>query len=74
MKRSDNDHLKREFFVVFPLNHVNRFINFNILMRRKQAKQHFMISNTDRSSKAGTDCWSILDIAIFLFDSFGILD
>ena len=61
---------------VFPSNETKRFFNITKMMKGK--KYPFLIANTDRSDKEGTDWWSILDIDgkedFLLFDSFGIKD
>ena len=76
IKKSDNEHLKRNFLGVYPSNHINKFVEFHKLMVKK-AQYPYLILNTDRSYKPGTYWWSIIDIhlkkSIFLFDSFGII-
>ena len=55
---------------------MNKFINHASMISEKERKIHFVIANTDSSSKGATGWWSILDIEpktdIFFFDSFGL--
>ena len=62
IKYSENEHLKKKFVGVFLLNHTNKFININQLLKNKQMRYGFLISNTNRSDQPGTHWWSILDI------------
>ena len=68
------DDLKKNFVSVFPSNYVTRFILFYEMMIEKN-RYPFIIMNTDRSNKNGTNWWSFLDLhqgkEIFSFDSFG---
>ena len=71
----DND-LISNFVSVFPSNHLNKCINHAAMISAKERKYHFVIANTDDSSKAGMHWWSFLDIEpktnTFFFDSFGL--
>ena len=74
-KVNDED-LKNNFIGVFPSNYINRFISYHSIIKdRLKVKYPFIITNTDRSDRAGTHWWSFLDLhpkkEIFLFDSFG---
>ena len=74
-KVNDKD-LKNNFIGVFPSNYINRFISYHSIIKdRSKVKYPFIIMNTDRSDRAGTQWWSFLDLhhkkEIFLFDSFG---
>lgn len=53
IKKSDNEHLKRNFLGVYPSNHINKFVEFHKLMEKK-AQYPYLILNTDRSYKPGT--------------------
>ena len=72
-----DDDLISNFVGVFPLNHMNKFINHEAMVSAKEGKYPFVIANTDDSSKGGTHWWSTLDIEpktdIFFFDYF-VLD
>ena len=53
----------------------NLKIRLRLIKENKEAKYHFLISNTDRVSRAGTHQCEILDIypknELFIFDMFG---
>ena len=70
-----NNDLADNFVGVFPFDKMNKL--FDIVKMMKGKKYPFLIANTDRSDKAGTHWWSILDIYskkdFWLFDSFGVL-
>ena len=55
---------------------MNKFINHAAMIPCREGKYHFIIANTDDSSKGGTHWWSILDIEpktdILFFNSFGL--
>ena len=71
----ENDDLKNNFVGVFPSNFITHFIAFHQLIKEKRGSYSFMIMNTDRNNKKGTDWWSVLELhnrkTLFLFDSFG---
>ena len=71
-----NVDLNNNFVGVFPLNHINKFINYSTMISAKEGKYPFFMANTDDSQKGGTHWWSILDIEpktdIIFFDSFGL--
>ena len=54
---------------------MNKFVNFQQIMKTGGTNHPYLISNTDRSDKDGTHWWGILDIhpkaEILFFDSFG---
>ena len=62
------------FVVVFPVNHINRFIDYKTIILEKKGKYPFIIANTDTSDKNGPHWWSIIDIKprtdLLFFDSF----
>ena len=64
------------FVGVFPLNHMNKFIDTAAMLSEKKGKCPFVIANTDSSEKGGTHWWSILDIEpktdIFFFGFLGL--
>ena len=60
-KEINSDDLNENFLAVFPSDKINKFIMFERMMPGK--KYPFIISNTDRSDKNGTHCWSILNIS-----------
>ena len=70
----NNEDINLNFIGVFPSVKINKFVSFDRMMTGK--KHPFLISNTDRSDKNGTHCWSIFDIEpkneFFLFDLLGI--
>ena len=70
----DNADLNNNFLGVFPSNKINKFISLKKMMVDR--KNPFLIANTDRTDKGGTNWWSILDISqasdILLMDSFGV--
>ena len=70
-EREDDD-LKNNFVGVFSSNQIFRFINFHKLINEKNVQHPFMIMNTDRDNKKGTNWWSFLEFHtrrdIFLFD------
>ena len=75
IKNSENKHLKKSFCCFFLSSHINNFINILKLVKSKQIRNGFIISNTDRSDQPGVD-WSIGHAptnAVLLFGSFGIL-
>lgn len=55
---------------------MNKFVNFQQIMKIRSTSYPFLISNTDSFDKDGTHWWGILDIhlkaEIFFFDSFGL--
>ena len=57
----DND-VKKLFIGIFPSNFVNRFVSFHNMISESGAKYSFVITNTDRSDKRGTNRWSFLDL------------
>ena len=59
-KMIDNNDLDDDFVGVFQSNKMNKFFNVTKMMKGK--KYPFLIANTDRSDKPGTQWWSILDI------------
>ena len=73
-KMVDNNELEQNFVGVFLSNKMDKFFNKTRMMKGK--KYPFLIANTDRSDKADTDWWSILDIDgkkdFLLFHSFGV--
>ena len=56
-------------------NRISCFIHFHSLMNENDAKNHFLIMNTDRIDKERTHWSNISDLHaekyIFLFDRFG---
>ena len=66
--------LNDNFVVVFPVNHIDRFIDYKTIILEKKGKYPFIIANTDTSDKNGTHWWSIIDIKprtdLLFFDSF----
>ena len=76
LQNINDEDIKDNFVVVFPSNHMNKFINHTAMISKKKGKYPFVIVNTGSSEKGGTHWWSILDIEpkqdIFLFDSFGL--
>ena len=72
---SADDDVKKIFIGVFPANFVNRFISFHNMISESIPKYPFVIMNTDRSDKKGTNWYSFFDLhpkkEIFTFDSFG---
>ena len=74
---NDND-ITKKFVVVFPANHMNKFIDFKSMKSENTSKYPFLIANTESLDKNGTHWWSVLDIEpmtdLFFFDSFGIGD
>ena len=65
----------QNFVGVFQENHMNKFIDFKLMISEITGKYPFLIANTDSSDKDGTHWWSITDIEpkpdLFFF-SFGI--
>ena len=55
---------------------MNKFVNFQQIMKIRGTNYPFLISNTDSFDKVGTHWWGILDIhlkaEIFFFDWFGL--
>ena len=76
IKRIGDEDILNSFVGVFPLNHMNKFINHSAMIEEKKGKYPFIIANTDDSSEKGTHWWSILNIEprneLFFFDSFGL--
>ena len=70
----NNEYLNDNFLGVYPSNKINKFIDFNRMMKGR--KYPFFIANTGRSDKAGRHRWSILDMSptrnFLLLDTFGI--
>ena len=70
---SADDDVKKIFIGVFPANFVNRFISFHNMISESIPKYPFVIMNTDRSDKKGTNWYSFFDLhpkkEIFTFDS-----
>ena len=70
--------LKKNFIGVFLSNFVNRFISFHDIISESGSQYLFVIMNTDKSGKKGTQWWSFLDLRpkreFFLFDGFGFKD
>ena len=70
---SADDDVKKIFIGVFPANFVNRFISFHNMISESIPKYPFVIMNTDRSDKKGTNWYSFFDVhpkkEIFTFDS-----
>ena len=60
---SSNDDLKVNFAGVFASNEINYLISFHSLIKNKDAKYIFLISNTDRADRPGTHWWSIVGIS-----------
>ena len=67
-----HEDLDNNFVGVFPSNYMNKFINHSAMISSKKGKYSFVVTNTDSSKKAGTQCWRILDIEPNI-DSFFIL-
>ena len=55
---------------VYYSNSIAKYINFNEIIKEKNAKYPLPIFNTDRENKPATPWWNFLDI-LLLFDSFG---
>ena len=49
IKNSEKEHLQKIFVGVFWLNHINRFIKIHQLVKNKQIRCGFLISDIDRS-------------------------
>ena len=75
-KNIGDEDIENKFVGTFPLNHMNKLINHNLIICEKKRKYPFIIASTDASNKSGTYWWSILKIEpkadIFFFDSCGI--
>ena len=71
-----DEDIENNFTGVFPLNHMNKFIDHKLIIsgKKKERKYPFIIANTDASSKSRMHWWSILNIEpktdIFFLDSF----
>ena len=62
IKRIGDEDILNNFVGVFPLNHMNKFINHSAMIEEKKGKYPFIIANTDDNSEKGTHWWSILNI------------
>ena len=50
----ENDDIMKNFIGVFPVNPMNKFINFKSMVSEKTGKYPFLIANTDNSDNDGT--------------------
>ena len=61
---------------MFQSNEI-KFIKFHFVMKSREAKYPFLISNIDRTAKEETYWWGLLDIhpgtKIFLFNTFDVV-
>ena len=79
VKNSGKGDFKSIFFGAFPSMKMNRFIDFDGLIKEsKKMKYPFSIVNADRAGTEGIRRWEILDsyqkTELFFFDTFrGVL-
>ena len=62
IKNTEDEDLDDSFVVVLLSNHINKFINHAAMISEKKGKYPFVITNTDRGEKGGTQWWNIFDI------------
>ena len=60
--KSANHDVKQNFIGVFPSNFLYRFNSFHDRISESDAKYPFVITNTDRSVKKGTQGWSFFNL------------
>ena len=53
----ENVDLKKNYIGVYSSNNLTRYINFCDVIKERNAKYPFAISNTDRNNKAGPHWW-----------------
>ena len=75
-KDEENEDLKKNFMGTYSIDSITKYINFYEIIKWRNAKYPFAISNTDKENKPGIHWWSFMDIHpkynLFLFDSFGL--
>ena len=59
IENCSNNNLKHNFVNVFASNEINYFISFHSLIKNRDVKYLFLISNTDRADRTGTHWWNI---------------
>ena len=55
LKNMNDDDIDDNFVVVFPSNHMNKFIDHAAMISEKNGKYPFVTANTDSSEKGGGD-------------------
>ena len=71
----DDPDINDNFMVVFPANHINRFIDYKSMISEIKGKYPFTIADKHSSDKNDTHWWSILDIepkTDLFFYTFGV--
>ena len=53
-KELNDQDIDENFVGVFPVNHMNRFIDYKTMISEKKEKYSFIIANTNSSNKDGT--------------------
>ena len=76
--KEENDNIQKSFVVGFPSNFMNHFISYHSIMKENLDIQYrFLMMNTDRNDKKGTQWWNFLRIypkkEVLPFDSFGFV-
>lgn len=62
IKSSNNEDPINNFVSAFSSDKMNKFIDFHRIMKRRLAKNLFLLSNTDRVGNTEKHSWEILDI------------
>ena len=76
LENAKNQGIKNNYMGVYSIDSIRRYINFYEIIRKRNGKYPFAISNTDKHSKPGTHWWSFVDIHpkrnLLLFESLGL--
>ena len=75
-KDEENADLKKDYMGTYSIDSITKYINFYEIIKQRNAKYPFAISNTDKENEPDVHWWSFMDIHpknnLFLFDSFGL--
>ena len=76
LKDEENADLKKDYMGTYSIDSITKYINFYEIIKQRNAKYPFAISNTDKENEPDVHWWSFMDIHpknnLFLFDSFGL--
>ena len=61
-EKEENEDIKKNYMAVYSIDSITKYINFYDIIRKRNAKYQFAISNTDKHNKPRTHWWSFLDI------------
>ena len=75
-KDEEIEDFKNTYMGAYSIDSITKYINFYEIIKQRNAKYPFAISNTDKENEPDVHWWSFMDIHpknnLFLFDSFGL--